>query len=346
MRIVRFLQNLIIIACRNIKNTFGYQVTMTKSHTLFSGMRILAIILPLSMLSCGGGPKFPAETPTQGNIKIISDESFQPLINSEVFTFTHLYNNARVKVEYKPEYDVINDFMNDSVKVIVTSKKLTDDQIQYLRDTLVIARTITFAYDALALVTNKSNPDSLMTYKSVKDIFLGSITNWKGIDRKSKLGNIRVVFDNTKSGNIRYFKELFEIQDKLPENFYAVNSNTEVIDFVSKNPDAVGIVSENWIGDKDDPACIKLVKKVNVIAVSQQLSSDNYYYRPEQGFIYDKSYPFVREIYLISRETFKGLGSGFIQWATAEQGQRIVLKSGLVPATMPIRLVQIKHSGS
>jgi phosphate transport system substrate-binding protein len=295
------------------------------------------------MLSCGGGPKEPLETPTQGNIKIIADESFQPLIDTEVYTFTQLYTSATIKAEYKPEYDVINDFMNDSVKVIVTSKKLTDDQIRYLRDTLVIARTLTFAYDALALVTNKSNIDSLMTYKSVKDIFLGNVKNWKDIDKKSRLGNIRVVFDNTKSGNIRYFKELFEIQDSLPGNFYAVKSNIEVIDFVSRNPDAIGIVSENWIGDKDDPACLKLLKKINVVGVSQQLTDDGYYYRPEQGFIYDKSYPFVREIYLISRETFKGLGSGFIQWATAEQGQRIVLKSGLVPATMPIRLVQIKH---
>ena len=46
---------------------------------------------------------------------------------------------------------MINDFMNDSVKVIVTSKKLSDYQIQYLRDTLIIARTTTYAYDALAL---------------------------------------------------------------------------------------------------------------------------------------------------------------------------------------------------
>jgi len=343
MSIVTLIQKIINLANRNYKTIDGFFVTGIKSYTLNSGLRILAIGILISMVSCGGGPKFPEETPTQGNIKIIADESFEPLIDAEVFTFTHLYEHAFVKAKYKPEFDVINDFMNDSVKVIVTSKKLTDDQIQYLRDTLVIARTITFAYDALALVTNKSNLDSLMTYKSVKDIFLGSITNWKNIDRKSKLGNIRVVFDNTKSGNIRYFKELFEIQDKLPENFYAVNSNAEVIDFVARNPDAIGIVSENWIGDKDDPASLNFLSKINVVAVSQQLSSDNSYYRPYQGFIYDKSYPFVREIYLISRETFKGLGSGFIQWATAEQGQRIVLKSGLVPATMPIRLVQIKH---
>jgi phosphate transport system substrate-binding protein len=114
------------------------------------------------------------------------------------------------------------------------------------------------------------------------------------------------------------------------------------VDFVSRNPGSMGIISVNWISDKDDSLSMSFVKKINVLAVSQHLSSDGSYYRPYQGSIYDKSYPFVREVYLVSRETFAGLGSGFIQWATSEPGQRIVLKSGLVPATMPIRLVQVK----
>jgi len=152
-----------------------------------------------------------------------------------------------------------------------------------------------------------------------------------------------VIFDNSKSGNVRYFKQLFEIKDSLGSNFFAVKNNAEVIDFVSRNPDALGIVSVNWISDRDDSLSMSFIKKVNVVAVSQQYINDGSYYRPYQGSIYDKSYPFVREIYLISRETFAGLGSGFINWACGEQGQRIVLKSGLVPATMPIRLVQIKH---
>jgi phosphate transport system substrate-binding protein len=88
---------------------------------------------------------------------------------------------------------------------------------------------------------------------------------------------------------------------------------------------------------------MSFTKNINVVAVSQKYINDGSYYRPYQGSIYDRSYPFVREIYFITRETFTGLGSGFIQWATGEQGQRIVLKSGLVPATMPIRLVQIKN---
>ncbi|MCX6333560.1 MAG: substrate-binding domain-containing protein [Bacteroidia bacterium] len=342
MNIVIFTKKLIIIAFRNINSAFTGKVIRTINCRTRSGLHLLAIAMVVFFGSCQSKPKLPAESPTRGDIRIISDESFQPVIDSEINTFIQLYTNAKVKASYKPEVDVINDFMNDSVKVIVTSRKLTEDQIQYLRDTQIIARTTTYAYDALALITSKQNKDTILKYKAVRDIFLGQASTWHDINPKSKLGEIKVVFDNNKSGNIRYFKELFEIKTGLPYNFYSVNSNAEVVDFVSRNPGALGIISVNWISDKDDSLSMSFLKKINVVGVSQQLMDDGSYYRPQQGFIYTKEYPFTREVYLISRETFKGLGSGFIQWCTGEQGQRIVKLSGLVPATMPVRIVQLK----
>jgi phosphate transport system substrate-binding protein len=309
-----------------------------------NGIPYIIMVLALSMTSClNGGKNKITETPTSGNIKILVDESFRPLLETEVYTFTSIYHYANIQNVYKSEVDIVNDFMNDSARVMVTSRKLTDDQIKYLRDTLVVARTHTFAYDAIALVTHRENADTLIKYQEVKDIFTGKITRWKEINGKTKLDKIRVIFDNAKSGNIRFFKERFDIAGQLPSNFFAVNSNEEVIDFVEKNKDAIGLISVNWISDKDDSTSRSFIKRVNVLAVSQAFMDDNSYYRPQQGFLYDRSYPFVRDVYLISRETFAGLGSGFINWACAEQGQRIVLKSGLVPATMPIRLVQIKQ---
>src|SRR5665648_106504 len=342
MNFVALIQNFIIIACRKKYFMTCKEVGKDILNKFLSKIGYLLAGVLLMLSSCSGKSGLN-ETPTRGRIKITADESFQPLIDTEIFTFTHLYTNAKIKSEYKPEYDVINDFMNDSVKVIVTSKRLSDYQIQFLRDTQIVARTTTYAYDALALVINKENHDTLIKYNTINNVFLGKIRRWKEVNPKSKLGDIRVIFDNKKSGNIRYFKERFEIKDSLPGNFFAVNNNPEVIDFVSRNPDALGIISVNWISDKDDSLSMSFINKINVVAVSQQYINDGYYYRPLQGSIYDKSYPFVREIYLISRETFAGLGSGFINWACAEQGQRIVLKSGLVPATMPIRLVQIKQ---
>lgn len=338
-----FIQKFIIIAFQNkLANSNKILKIMPRGDHSLKDLILLFSILFL-MISCtSSGTRKPPETPTSGNIKIVVDESFQPLIDSEVFTFTSLYTRAQISPKYKPEYDVVNDFMNDSVKVMVTSRKLSESQIQYLRDSLIIARTVTFAYDALALITNNENPDTLINYDTVKDIFTGKVTKWKEVNPKSKLDDINIIFDNNKSGNIRYFRDLFEIKGDLGSNFFALNSNPEVIEYVSRNPDALGIISANWISDKDDSLSMIRKNKVQVLAISRPFLNDGTYYRPDQGWIYDKSYPFVREVYLISRETFSGLGSGFIQWATAEQGQRIVLKSGLVPATMPIRLVQIK----
>jgi phosphate transport system substrate-binding protein len=340
---VSIIQNFIIIACRKVFITQSNRMKSFSGNPL-KGIPYIIMAITLILTSClNGGKTKITETPTSGNIKILVDESFKPLLETEVYTFTSIYHYANIENVYRSEVDVVNDFMNDSAKVMVTSRKLTDEQIKWLRDTLIVARTHTFAYDAIALVTNRENPDTLIKYQEVKDIFTGKITSWKDINRKTKLDKLRVIFDNAKSGNIRFFKERFDLAGQLPSNFFAVNSNEEVIAFVEKNKDAMGLISVNWISDKDDSTSRSFTRRVNVLAVSQPFIEDNSFYRPQQGFLYDRSYPFVREIYLISRETFTGLGSGFINWACAEQGQRIVLKSGLVPATMPIRLVQIKR---
>jgi phosphate transport system substrate-binding protein len=289
-------------------------------------------------------PKAPSitETPTRGNIRIMADASFQPLVDAEISTFTSLYKYAHITPVYLPEKDLIAEFLKDSVKVIVSSWEPTEEQKKVLLDAQTILRSTTVAYDAIALVINRENMDSLFTYKNVNDIFTGKLSEWKKINAASKLGKMVAVFDNEKSANIRYFKEEFRLENQLPSNFYSVNTNTEVIDYVSKNKNAIGLVSVNWICDREDSVSRSFSDKIKIAAVSQRVLDPGSYFQPVQGSIYDKSYPFTRKINLISRESFSGLGSGFISWVAAEQGQRIVLKSGLVPATMPIRLIQIK----
>ena len=308
---------------------------------ILSGRILILIGLIFSIVSCTGKNKPLNETPTRGDIRISVDESYKPLIDAEISTFTTFYSYAKITPDYKPEWDVISDFINDSVQLIVTNNKLTEDQIGYLREQNIIVKTVTFANDALAIIINKENTDSLLTYNNIQDIFTGKITRWKDLNPESELGEISVVFDNSKSGNVRYFKEKFEISGSLPDNFFAVNTNAEVIDHINRNINGMGIISVNWISDTDDSLSMSFINKICVVAVSQPHLDESTYYRPYQGSIYQKSYPFTREVYLISRETFTGLGSGFIAWVTGEKGQKIVLKSGLVPATMPVRFQQI-----
>jgi phosphate transport system substrate-binding protein len=308
------------------------------------GLVISTIIFSLLVgIQCSNNnSKKYSETPTRGSIRIVADASFQPIVDAEIATFTSLYKYAEITPTYMPEKDLITEFLKDSVKVIVSAWEPSAQQKDLLLSAQTIVRTTTIAYDAIAFVLNRDNKDTLFTYQNINDLFLGKLEDWKQINPVSKLGKIVAVFDNEKSANIRYFKEEFNLTTQLPANFYSVSTNKEVIDYVAKNKSAVGMVSVNWICDREDSVSRSFSDKIKIAAISQRLLEPGSFFMPVQGSIYNKTYPFTRKINLVSRESFKGLGSGFIAWCAAEQGQRIVLKSGLVPATMPIRLIQIK----
>jgi phosphate transport system substrate-binding protein len=279
------------------------------------------------------------ETPTRGNIRMSIDESFQLLYDTQLYTFQSMYKNAKIAASYKPEVDVLADFMNDSVRTIVLTRDLTKAEKDKLFALKFVARTTKVAYDALALIVNRSNPDTFLLDTQFADIFRGKITNWKQLNPKSPDKQINIVFDNNKSGNVRYFREKFNLTGNFPENCFAVNNNEEVIKYVQNNPSALGIISVNWISDTQDSISEKFLQSIRILEVGTNAMD---YCKPYQGYIAENSYPFCRDVYMISRETFSGLGTGFASFVAGDQGQRIVLKSGLVPATMPIRLIQIK----
>jgi len=298
-------------------------------------------ILTLIVVSCHNpmGVQPLDETPTRGNIQISVDESFQLLYDTQVYTFESFYKNAKLNVGYKPEAQVVSDFMNDSVRTIALTRELTKDEKDYLISQKFTPRTTKVAHDALALIINPANPDSFLLDTQFASILSGQITTWKQLNPKSSDKQISVVFDNNKSGNVRYFREKFNIKGNFAPNCFAVNTNEEVINYVKNNTGALGIISVNWISDKQDSVSENFLKSIRVVEVGTDPMN---HCKPYQGYIADGSYPFCRDLYMISRETFSGLGTGFASFVAGDQGQRIILKSGLVPATMPIRLIEIK----
>lgn len=306
-------------------------------HPFFISVAVLILVSTSCRNPMGVQPL--DETPTRGNIKMSIDESFQLLFDTQVYTFESLYPNAKIAVKYKPEIDVLADLMNDSVRTVVLTRDLTKQEKDMLFAQTFVARTTKVAHDALALIVNKANPDTMILDFQFGDIFRGKITSWKQLNPKSQDKQISIVFDNNKSGNVRYFRDKFDLKGNFPANCFAVNTNEEVINYVKNNPSALGIISVNWISDTQDSVSEKFLESVKIVEVGTDPMN---YCKPYQGYIAEGSYPFCRDVYMISRESFSGLGTGFASFVAGDQGQRIILKSGLVPATMPIRLIQIK----
>ena len=61
---------------------------------------------------------------------------------------------------------------------------------------------------------------------------------------------------------------------------------------------------------------------------------------PGYGFSSTGDYPFKRTVYAINAQARQGLGLGFSSYLAGSDGQRIVLKDGLLPAQIPPRLVK------
>ena len=74
------------------------------------------------------------------------------------------------------------------------------------------------------------------------------------------------------------------------------------------------------------------------------VAGDSTHFKPYQAYLALKYYPLSRRITILSREARAGLGNGFMAFVRSEGGQRIVLKAGLVPVTMPLRIVQINQT--
>ncbi|MCX6237058.1 MAG: substrate-binding domain-containing protein [Bacteroidia bacterium] len=289
--------------------------------------------------------KFTDETPTRGTIKIAVDESYQLLADAELYTFQSIYKDAKVNPIYLSGDSILKLFLEDSVRIIISSTKLTENEVAYLRGKAIIPRTTKIAYDALAFIVNKSNPDSLIRYNTLRDIFTGKTSKWKQINPQSKLSDIKIVFDNPGSNNVKTIMNKFEITGSLPNYCYSATKNSEVVSFVENNPEAIGIISVNWISDPRDSISHSFLSKIKVISVTSEYNSEgSEFYFPHPAYIANKEYPFIREVYTINRETFSGLGTGLTSFIAGDSGQRIILKMGMLPASMPVRLVEIKKN--
>ena len=65
-------------------------------------------------------------------------------------------------------------------------------------------------------------------------------------------------------------------------------------------------------------------------------------FRPYQAYLALNQYPLTRSVYILLNDPKSGLPSGLTSFLTDFRGQRIILKSGLVPATAPVRIVDAK----
>ena len=310
---------------------------------------ILGFSLLLFLNSCGNnkntGSQTEYSTPYSGNTVIAVDETFKPIIDSQITVFEKTYLEAKIKAHYLPEGKAVQALINDSVQLAIISRKLTDKEDKYFRARNYIPVTSVAAKDGVAVILHPSNPDTIMTFQELEQILNGTIPSWKKFNPKSKLDKIQLVFDHGQSSTYRFLQEKFNLNGKMAENTFSAETNEKVIDYVSKTPGAIGFIGVNYISDSDDSKVTHFKKLINIVAIYPKagMRGAGEAYQPYQAYLAQEVYPLTRYVYTISTEPRSGLVTGFASFVNGPVGQKIFLKSGLVPARNPIRIVKISQ---
>lgn len=309
------------------------------------GNYILIVLLAL-FASCGPSANHKnEETATSGHIYISADESLRPLIEAEESVFESIYPNAHLDFIYTSESDAVKYLKSDSVSVAILTRRLSDAEKQHFDDKKIIPRYSPFANDAIALILNKDNHDSVFTLSQLSEILQGNISTWNQINPASPDKAIGIVFDNGSSGAIRYLKDSVLGGKELSKNCYAVSSNPAVIDYVEKNKNSIGIIGMSWISDKDDSVSHGFLNRIRVadIVPKDPEDAEAPTLKPYQAYVALKQYPLWRTIEIVNCSGGTRLGTGFASFVASDRGQRIVLKAGIVPSTAPIRLIKMNN---
>ena len=266
-----------------------------------------------------------ADSPKNGTINISVDESFEPVISEQIKVYESSYPDTKIIASYKPEADCFRDLQSDSTRMIIVAKGLTREESSYYENKLSFEPQFgVVAYDAVCVIININAKDSLYTLQMLKNMLSGKDTS-----------HSIVVDGNNATSTVRYLLDSVLRGIPFGKNVTAANGSKAVVDYISKNQNAIGFVGSSWVTNEQDPEQKAYLNKIRFALLECTHNCDpGDFAQPSQSTITYAQYPLVRPLYYVLKENWNGLGTGFSNYLNLERGQLVFRRSYLVPAKM------------
>ncbi len=304
-------------------------------------------------------------TSTRGTATVVCDNTFENIFKQEVDVFEYQYPEAHILVRYATQAEAFDSLFSLNTRTIVATRDLTPQEAKALkakykneRNTVVNLRSSKIAVDAVAFIVNRKNNVEKLTLDELADILSGETDEWNEV-QPSNLGKIKVVLDQSGSSLATYLSDSLLNGGPLGPTVYAAGSVADVFKAVEATPDAIGVLGVSWISSDMESADISreelaqsvlnegavqgatLTQGVKVLKLYRP--GEARAYKPYQQYIFDGSYPLFRQVYMITAAPVSNVGGGFYSFVTGPIGQKIIMKTGILPArvrTINVELVE------
>ena len=276
---------------------------------------VLTAVMALSILTaCGSKNDTPADTnadnnaPTEttlsGTVSTDGSTSMEKVINSLGESFTAV--NTGVKFTYNPtgSGSGIQAVSEGRCDIGLSSRALKDsEKSSGLTETVV-------ALDGIAIVVNLENPVSDLDIETIAKIYTGEITNWKDVGGDD--AEIVLIGREAGSGTRDGFESITGTSDACQYR-QELTSTGDVINTVSKNPNAIGYASLSAVGDS-----IKALTVGGVAATEETVK--------------DGSYVVQRPFVLVTKEgaTLSAAAQAFFDYALSPDAASVISAAGAV----------------
>lgn len=322
----------------------------------------LCIALAAFALSACVHPGKKTNTATSGTSTLFCDDSFENIMEQEIDVFEYIYPEAHVLARYGTESEALDSLMSLNTRSIVIPRELTQQEVKRLKDKNRTPRWSKIAVDAVALIVNKENPANELSLKEVGEILSGDTKSWLDLNPHFPDRPITIIFDNPGSSMVKYMKDSLIAGKNLGENVKATGSIQQVVNAVQNDKNAIGVIGVSWLttdlreATTVDSLAVELTDENRAIAMDDinarmkesgvkvlglMRNDDRRAYRPFQENIYNGSYPLTRSIYMITLAHSGSPAGGFYSFVTGYTGQKLIMKTGVLPARMQINVVEL-----
>lgn len=316
------MENLPRLQKKLFQTIINKQLIIQKSY----GSLLVIAFLWVSFTGCQGGvQRTDINSTDSGTLYVSADESFKPVIDSQIQVFEALNPDANIIVEYKPEAECFKDLLTDSTRMIFVTRGLTIEEERYYEKSIsFMPKWSKIAYGAIAVIVNNDAPDSVFTMNELRGILEGNT----GDKQLAVFGGLKG------SSTFRFFQDSILKENSFDSSrVFGVEGSLAVIDYVKEHKNVIGFVGVNWIGNKEDTMQLSFLNEVNIASLECKCP-ENTFVKPYQANIMRKRYPLVRGLYYILKENYAGLGSGFANFLESEKGQLIFRRAYLGPAKL------------
>jgi phosphate transport system substrate-binding protein len=299
---------------------------MNKITKTIAGFLLLTLLF---VFSCQEKSENKMDTILEGKATLYVDESIFPIIEDEEAVFESQYE-AKLHLVPQSENEILNAMLNDTATIAVLTRTLLPEELKAFQAKKINPKITPFATDAVVFIRNKSVKDTLIALQDVYDFLKGKTgSNIKGL-----------VFDNPNSSTARFISQKSGVSVVGQKNVFSFKTNEEVLKYVAENDGMIGVIGVNWI--LQSPLDLQeTVDRVNVLGVKDVDASEFIF--PTQDNLAQGKYPLARVLHIVNCQGYSGLGMGFASFLGGERGQRIILKSGLVPERVPTRKIVIRN---